>query len=204
MDLLKIINYQLSIINYQLSIKKNKFITKSLIMKQLTLLLFITLTIISCRKGNTEASIQKADDDATEKKLTLDETTDSEFNKELAKALNADDYGMKQYVMAYLKKGPNRDLDSTAAAELQRAHIDNIGLLAEKGKLVLAGPFMDDGDVRGIYIFDVESVEEARKLTETDPAIKAGSLTMELRPWYGSAALLKVNEIHKTIAKEGI
>ena len=173
-------------------------------MKQLTLLLFITLTIISCRKGNTEASIQKADDDATEKKLTLDETTDSEFNKELAKALNADDYGMKQYVMAYLKKGPNRDLDSTAAAELQRAHIDNIGLLAEKGKLVLAGPFMDDGDVRGIYIFDVESVEEARKLTETDPAIKAGSLTMELRPWYGSAALLKVNEIHKTIAKEGI
>lgn len=173
-------------------------------MKQIIVFLFIALAIISCQKGDTEASIEKADDDATEKKLTLDETTDSEFDKELAAALNADEYGMKQYVMAYLKKGPNRDLDSTAAAELQNAHLANIGRLAEEGKLVLAGPFMDDGDVRGIYIFDVTSIDEAQKLTETDPAIKAGSLIMELRPWYGSAALLKVNEIHKTIAEKGI
>lgn len=173
-------------------------------MRQLTLLLFIVLAISSCKQSETEASVQKADDDATEKKLTLDEATDSEFNKELAEALNADEYGMKQYVMAYLKKGPNRDLDSTAAAELQKAHLDNIGRLAEEGKLVLAGPFMDDGDVRGIYIFDVESIEEAKTLTETDPAIKAESLIMELRPWYGSAALLKVNEIHKKIAKKGM
>jgi hypothetical protein len=59
---------------------------------------------------------------------------------------------------------------------------------------------MDDSDIRGIYIFDVTSIEEAQKLTATDPAIKAGSLIMELRPWYGSAALMKVNEIHETIA----
>ena len=118
-----------------------------------------------------------------------------------AEKFGADDYGMKKYVMAYLKRGPNRDRDSVEAAELQIAHLKNITRMAKEGKLVLAGPFLDDGDVRGIYIFDVETVEEAEELTNTDPAIKAGSLIMELRPWYGSAALKEINELHKTMEK---
>lgn len=118
-----------------------------------------------------------------------------------AEKFGADDYGMKKYVMAYLKRGPNRDRDSAEAAELQIAHLKNITRMAKEGKLVLAGPFLDDGNVRGIYIFDVETVEEAEELTNTDPAIKAGSLLMELRPWYGSAALKDINEIHKSLQK---
>jgi uncharacterized protein YciI len=116
----------------------------------------------------------------------------------------ADQYGMKKYVMAYLKRGPNRDRDSSEAAELQVAHLKNITRMAEEGKLVLAGPFLDDGDVRGIYIFDVETIEEAKALTETDPAIKAGSLVMELRPWYGSAALKEILTIHRTLEKKSV
>jgi uncharacterized protein YciI len=92
--------------------------------------------------------------------------------------------------MAFLKKGPNRDQSKEEANELLRAHMDNIRRLTDEGKLVLAGPFMDDGEVRGIYIFDVKTVEEAKKLTETDPAIQAGSLIIDLHPWYGSAALM--------------
>lgn len=126
------------------------------------------------------------------------------FDEDLEKKLNADDYGMKTFVMAFLKRGPNKSQDSITSAKLQRAHLDNITKLAEEGKLVLAGPFLDSGDLRGIYIFDVATLEEAKKLTETDPAIKAGSLAMELKLWYGSAALLKVNEIHKKIAKINI
>lgn len=127
-------------------------------------------------------------------------TTES-FDEELARELGADDYGMRRYVMAFLKAGPNRDQDSTRAAELQRGHLDNISRLAEEGKLVLAGPFMDQEEVRGIFIFNVETIEEARELTNTDPAIQAGSLEMELRPWYGSAALVQVNSIHSKISK---
>jgi len=80
--------------------------------------------------------------------------------------------------------------------------MENIRRLAEAGKLLLAGPFIDEGDIRGIYIFDVPTLEEARALTETDPAIQAGSLEMELRPWYGSAAVREINAIHSRIAKE--
>ncbi len=127
-----------------------------------------------------------------------------ELDKEKADKYGADKYGMRKYVMAFLKRGPNRPSDPDKSNELQRAHLDNIGRMAEAGKLVIAGPFLDDGDIRGIYIFNVNSIEEAEELTNTDPAIICGSLVMELREWYGSAALMAVNDIHKEIAEEEI
>ncbi|MEZ5007291.1 MAG: YciI family protein [Chitinophagales bacterium] len=124
------------------------------------------------------------------------------YNENLAKSVNADDYGMKKYVMAFLKAGPNRDQSQEEAIALQKAHMDNISRLAEEGKLIVAGPFLDDGELRGIYIFDVEDIESARALTESDPAIQAGSLVMELKPWYGSASLMLVKDYHDKLKKK--
>lgn len=126
------------------------------------------------------------------------------FDSLKAYKYGADDYGMKMYVMAFLRKGPNRDRDSSEAYDLQRAHLDNINRLVEEGKMVLAGPFGGDGDLRGIYIFNVETVEEAKALTNSDPAIQAGSLEMELIPWYGSAAVVGIVDEHAKIAKINI
>ncbi|MBO2565327.1 hypothetical protein I6M28_11000 [Shewanella algae] len=123
------------------------------------------------------------------------------YDKALAHALGADKYGMKPYVMAFLKAGPNRSGSKEQRAELQRAHMSHIQRLAQEGKLVLAGPFIDGGEWRGIYIFDVASLAEAEALTASDPAVQAGSLIMELKAWYGSAALLEVNRIHTRIAE---
>lgn len=125
------------------------------------------------------------------------------FDEALAKKLGADDYGMRKYVIAFLKEGPNRNQDSATAAKLQAAHMANIVRMADSGQLAVAGPFTDNGDIRGIYIFNVESVEKAKALTETDPAIQAGRLVMELHPWYGSAAMMQVAETHKKIQKKG-
>ena len=123
------------------------------------------------------------------------------YDAALAQKLKADDLGMKMYVMAFLKAGPNRNRSTEEAEKLQRAHLANIDRLAAEGKLVLAGPFGDDGPIRGIFIFDVATVAEAEALTKRDPAIQAGSLAMELHPWYGSAALMAVNELHARIRK---
>ena len=131
------------------------------------------------------------------------QTEPFKFDQKLATELKADDYGMKTYVMALLKTGPNRSTDSITKAKLQRAHLDNITKMAENGTLVLAGPFLDNGELRGIYLFNVETIEEAKKLTETDPLIKSGGLIMELHPFYGSAAIQKMEEIHKKIQKTG-
>lgn len=126
------------------------------------------------------------------------------YDAALAKKLGADKYGMKKYVMAFLKSGPNRLQDSAARMQLQMAHLKNITRLANEGKLVVAGPFMDDQPIKGIFIFNVESIEEAKTLTETDPAIKAGSLIMELHPFYCSAALMEVNNIHQRIERKSV
>jgi uncharacterized protein YciI len=157
-----------------------------------TLLALFVLASISCNRTET------SDNNSAQ----TDTEAENIFNEELAKELGADNYGMKQYVMAFLKTGPNRDMNQAEAMEIQRAHLDNIRRMAESGDLVLAGPFMDTGEIRGIYLFNVSTLEEARALTETDPAVEAGRLEMELHPWYGSAALLKINEIHASISKE--
>jgi len=127
-----------------------------------------------------------------------------QYDSLLARKLGADEYGMKTYVMAFLKSGPVKIQDSTQRAELQRKHLKNILQLAENGTLIVAGPFLDNQSIRGIFIFNVESVEEARKIAETDPAVKAGTLVLELHPWYGSAALMETSKIHKTIEKNSI
>lgn len=161
-------------------------------MKKYILILIVGILISACNKKKTETKPAEVPAE-----VIIDST--------LIQKTGADEYGMKHYVIAILKRGPNRTKDSTEAAELQKAHLENIMRLADEGKLVIAGPFMDDiDDVRGIYIFDVETIEEARKLTETDPAIQAGSLVMELKPWYGSAAIMLVPEIHKKLEKKNI
>jgi uncharacterized protein len=129
------------------------------------------------------------------------EDSHATYDPELAARLGADDYGMRRYVMAFLKAGPDRSHDAETAARLQRGHLDNIRRLAEDGRLVLAGPFLDAGEIRGIFVFAVDTLEEARALVETDPAVQAGRLSMELHPWYGSAALMMMSELNARIAK---
>lgn len=121
------------------------------------------------------------------------------YDPALAARLGADEYGMAKYVVAFLRSGPNRDQSPEEAERLMAAHLANIRRMAEAGTLVVAGPFLDDGPLRGIYIFRVDTLEEARALTATDPAIQAGRLEMELHPWYGSAALREVTALHGRI-----
>lgn len=155
--------------------------------------LVIVLFLLSCK---SEVKV--------ESETTSDPIDEMAYDSALAMKLGADEYGMKRYVMAFLKSGPNLEMDSAQVAQLQRAHLDNIFRLADEGKLVLAGPFLDGGELRGVYIFNVATVEEAKALTESDPAVKAGRFVMELHPWYGSAAACMINDQHKRVAKKQI
>ena len=93
-------------------------------------------------------------------------------------------YEMKQYWMVFLKTGPTRDQDSVTAMNIQKGHLANIGRLAELGKILVAGPFGDDTDLRGIFIMDCKDEAEVKDLCSSDPAIKAGRLIAEIHPWW--------------------
>lgn len=116
--------------------------------------------------------------------------TNPNYDAELAKKLGADEYGMKNYVLVILKTGENKTTDKQELNKLFRGHMENIQRLVKEGKLIVAGPFGENKLTwRGLFIFDVQTVEEARKLVQTDPAIKAKLFDVDLVPWYGSAAL---------------
>ena len=128
----------------------------------------------------------------------------SSYDESLAKQLQADDYGMKTYVMAILLAGDRvNEYSPDQRAEIQKGHMANINRLAENGKLILAGPFIDGKEKRGIFLFNVSTKEEAEALTNTDPAIQAGVLKMELIEWYASAVLQLLPEAHKKVQKTG-
>ena len=93
---------------------------------------------------------------------------------------------IRKYWFVMLIKGPNRNQDSVTTANLQKGHLDNIGSLYNRGKLKVAGPFGDGGNWSGIFIFDCDTKEEVEALLKQDPAIAAGRLSYDLRPWYTS------------------
>jgi uncharacterized protein YciI len=101
-----------------------------------------------------------------------------------AKKTTAPEDQIRKYYFVMLTRGQNRSHDSATAAKIQSGHIDNINRLYNEGKIKVAGPFGDNGNWRGIFIFDCATQEEVESLLKTDPAISSGRLAYEVHPWY--------------------
>jgi len=124
------------------------------------------------------------------------------YDEALAKKLGADDYGMKMYVLVILKSGSNTTESKAKTDSLFAGHMANMGKLVEMNKLIIAGPIgKNDKKYRGIFILNTKSIDEAKQLLETDPAIKAKLLEPELYNWYGSAALAEYLPYHDKVQK---
>jgi uncharacterized protein YciI len=100
------------------------------------------------------------------------------------------EYEMRTYVLGFLYRGPNSVEDAEQSRVLQAAHLANIGRLAREGKIILAGPFLDKGDLRGVFLFDTDSIETAEGWCATDPTIRAGALRVELKPWHSAKGIM--------------
>ncbi|TKC06038.1 YciI family protein [Pedobacter frigoris] len=135
--------------------------------------------------------------------LAKAQVVNKNYDEKLAKELKADDYGMKKYVLVILKTGSTGTISKTTQDSIFKGHMENINRLAAEGKLIVAGPLgKNEMSYRGIFIFDLEQIEEARKLVDTDPVIKSKIMTAEYFPWYGSAALKETLKIHSKIEKQ--
>lgn len=127
----------------------------------------------------------------------------NQFDSLLAKKLQADDYGMKNYVLVILKKGTATITDKKKLDSIFHGHMANIKRLAAENKLLLAGPMGDnDKNYEGIFVFNTGDINEAKQWLSTDPAIKSNDLGAEVYAWYGPAALQEVININQKLQKK--
>lgn len=98
-------------------------------------------------------------------------------------------WAMRTYVLVLIYRGPTKFESDEENDAMQRAHLANNARLYEEGKLILAGPFRDKTDLRGIFLFDSESVEEVAGWCNEDPGIRSGWLRVEIHPWYSARGI---------------
>jgi len=72
-------------------------------------------------------------------------------------------------------------IDQERNTEVRPAHLAYINKLFQEGKVVMAGPFTDKRG--GMVIYKADTLEEAQRLAEADPAVTEGARTLELREW---------------------
>ncbi len=123
------------------------------------------------------------------------------YDAELARSAGADDRGMRSYIFVLLKTGPNKMPAGAARDEMFKGHMANINRLASEGKLILAGPFDGVDGWRGMFIFAVASVDEAKACVATDPVIVNGEMVAEFHRYYGTAALMLMKDAQERVTK---
>jgi len=76
--------------------------------------------------------------------------------------------------------------DEATLERIQSEHLAYHRSLREAGHVVTNGPVVDQPDesLRGLTFYRTGSLEEARRLAEEDPAVRAGRLAVDVMAWY--------------------
>lgn len=95
-------------------------------------------------------------------------------------------YVMQKYFIVFLKSGPETGQNPDELRELQLAHLAHLKWLAEENHISMAGPFGENGEMRGIVIYNTATMEQAIELANMDPSVKAGRLVVEIHSWWAA------------------
>ncbi|HLV37875.1 YciI family protein [Xanthomarina sp.] len=178
-------------------------------MKNPILICLCVMTLLACNQDKKETSNDILEDipslETTDSLIKIDtiikkivvvpiEKSDKEIKEELnAKGFKTYNYInpvtqdtilMQQYFMVFLKSGPIRNQNEEEGAMLQDAHLEYLSNMYQEGYADLIGPFADDGEIRGITVYNVPTLKIADSLAHLDPLVKAGRLIVEIHPWW--------------------
>lgn len=168
-------------------------------MKKTLLFLILTCSITAC-KNDTEFKRENIGEESTivESNEIILETITEQSTANIKAKLTQEGYQifdyvnektkdtvlMQQYFIAFLKRGPIRNQNEEESAMLQKEHMAHLGKMYDLGFADISGPFGDDGDIRGITIYNVPTLKMADSLANSDPMVKAGRLVIEMHPWW--------------------
>lgn len=88
---------------------------------------------------------------------------------------------LRWFWLLLLKRGPVRNQPAATVAAIQAAHLRHLHGLRRRGQLVMYGPVIGAGALRGLGVFTVTTRAEAETLMADDPAVRAGRLRVEIR-----------------------
>ena len=87
----------------------------------------------------------------------------------------------QELFFVFLNTNPDKpEISEKEIQDLQAAHLENIGKLAEEGIIKAAGPFECGG---GLFIMQTESLDKAKSILQSDEAIKANRFKLEIFPF---------------------
>lgn len=115
-------------------------------------------------------------------------------------------FELESYQLVLLKRPAEpTDYPQETLQEIQAAHLAHLERMAREGHMVAAGPFGDQKDerLRGLALYRVGSIEEARRLAAADPAVAAGRLEVEVMTWYTQKGALAFPLFEELSASEG-
>ncbi len=158
-------------------------------MKKIFLVIVLFVFVISCKDNH--ANQENNQNNTAQKKQSV-----KALKEELvAKGYQIFDYVdektkdtilMQQYFIVFLKSGPNRNQNKAETDSLQQLHLAHLSRMYEEGYADISGPFGDDGEIRGITIYNVPTIEMADSLANLDPMVKAGRLVIDVHPWWAA------------------
>lgn len=158
-------------------------------MKRNSIIIILALVLTCCQEGEKQKevmadvpeenvkTVKKVKEALTAKGFKIFDYVDEETK---------DTVLMQQYFIAFLKRGPNRSQNKEEADSLQALHMAHLGKMYDEGYADISGPFGDDGDIRGITIYNTPTLEIADSLANSDPMVKAGRLEIEIHPWWAA------------------
>lgn len=156
-------------------------------MKKIVTLIIGIISFVACKQKEREVQVSVEDKVEKMTKQIKEELTSKGFQIfDYVDEKTQDTVLMQQYFIAFLKRGPNRSQSKEDVSELQKAHLSHLGKMYDLGYADISGPFGDDGDIRGITIYNVPTKKMADSLANADPMVKAGRLVIEMHPWWAA------------------
>jgi uncharacterized protein len=156
-------------------------------MKKILIILMLFTLITSCKKQSENKVVSENVEVKKPLKMLKEELNAKGFQTfDYVDEKSKDTILMQQYFIAFLKSGPTRSQTKQEADSLQTLHLAHLSKMYELGYADISGPFGDNGDIRGITIYNVPTLKIADSLANSDPMVKAGRLIIEIHPWWAA------------------